>query len=101
MDKLVPRLVFTYEDPWPSGLMTGYEDAGGFVLEHVVAFRPRVLIPMLHAGLRVARECGYCHIRCRLPQRFPGTPRLRSLATRMGGAVYHEDADWVDVTWYP
>ena len=95
------RAVFTYEDPWPSGCLTGYDDAGGFVIEHVIAWRPGVLPKMLAAGLKEARARGYAHVRCRLPQAFPPTPKLRRLAKRVGFAVYHEDAEWVDLAWYP
>lgn len=99
---LVPnRSVFTYEDPWPSGCLTGYDDSGGFVIEHVIAWRPGVLLRMLALGLETARERGYAHVRCRLPQAFPLTPRLRLLAERFGFTVYHEDAEWVDLAWHP
>ena len=95
------RLVFTYGDPWPEGVLTGYEDAGGFVIEHVITFRRGVLVAMLVEGLRIAGERGYHHLRCRLPQDFPKTPRLRSLAIRMGFTIYHEDTQWLDLVWYP
>ena len=95
------RCVFTYSDPWPAGFVTGYEDAGGFVVEWLVALQRGILLPMLREGQRVARERGYTHVRFRLPHAFPGTLRLRLLALRLGCRKYHEDAEWVDYAWYP
>lgn len=93
--------MFTYGEPWPQGVLTGYEDSGGFVIEHVIAFQPKTLLPMLTEGLRLASERGYHHLRCRLPQAFPKTRRLRSLASRLGFTVYYEDDKWVDLAWHP
>ena len=95
------REVFHYADPWPAGLFTGYADAGGFVLESVVTFRRGVLLSMLIEGQRVMGERGYDHVRVRLPLSYPPSRKLRSLITRMGGRLYHEDAEWMDFVWYP
>lgn len=94
------RVVVTRCDPWPSGVLTGYEDAGGFVVEHVAAYRPGVLLPMLRDGLALGRERGYEHIRLRLPRGWPPTPRLESLAVRMGFRLYHEEEEWLDYVTY-
>ena len=95
------QVVLTYvASGWPGGCLTGYEDAGGFVLCHVVAFQPRVLLPMLREGIAVAASRGYDHIRLRLPQAFPETTRLRILALHMGFRRYHEDAEWLDYVRY-
>ena len=95
------RTVFVYEDPWPAGMLTGYEAEGGFVLEAGVSFgAKRRLLKMLTLGLRVAGERGYGHIRVRLPLSYPKTPKLRSLAARMGMTEYHMDEEYVDCVRY-
>ena len=55
---------------------------------------------MLTLGLRVAGERGYGHIRVRLPLSYPKTPKLRSLAARMGMTEYHKDEEYVDCVRY-
>jgi len=94
------RLVVTYMDPWPTGFLTGYEADGGVVLEHMVACKPGVLLPMLREGIEEGRRRGYDHIRLRLPQAYPDTTRLRLLALRMGFRRYHEDEEWLDYVKY-
>ena len=95
------RCVFVVEDPWPAGLITGYEDAGGFVVEAVVAFHTGALLPMLAESKQIARTRGYEHVRFRLPKSFPKTPKLARLARHVGCQVYHEDDDYMDFVWRP
>lgn len=95
------RLVWTYGSPWPLGVVTGYEDNGAFVVEHVIAFRPGRLIPMLRAAQGIARARGYDHVRFRVPRAFPLSRQLRIIAGRLGCRVYYEDAEWVDLAWWP
>ena len=94
------RDVYVYENPWPSGWIFGYEDAGGYVLE-LVAVTKHISVRMLFLGLRVARERGYGHVRARLPLSYPDTPRLRALAARMGFTEYAVNEEYVDCVWYP
>lgn len=94
------RIVVTREDPWPCGFITGYEADGGFVVEHIVSFRPDVLLPLLRDGIALATERGYGHLRLRLPREWILTPRLRLLALRMGFTRYHEDGAWIDYVKY-
>ena len=95
------RDVIYYRDPWPAGQITGYADAGGFVLESLVVFRPGVLRRMIAEGKREVSARGYDHVRIRLPKSYPPAGKLRALITRCGGRLYHEDADWMDFVWYP
>ena len=95
------RCVYTYEPgDWPQGILTGYEDdAGGFVLEHVVCFRPFALRPMLRAGLVEAKARGWQHITLRIPNAYPDG--LRTLAERMDFAPYARDEVHTYYVTYP
>jgi hypothetical protein len=89
------RIVFTYQpERWPEGVLTGYVDLqGGFVLEHVIAFKPRVLVPMLEEGIDEARRRGYRYLLFGMPHDFPLAKRLTKLATRFGFERYAEDEE--------
>lgn len=95
------RTVLTLCAPWPVALLTGYEDAGGIVVEHCLSFRPGFLLPLIRAGMAEVRRRGYQHVRARLPKAFPLTARLVTVATRAGFLVYREDDDSLDMVWRP
>ena len=88
------RVVWTYQaDNWPLGVITGYENEHGFFIEHVIVFPhvPRgTLLRMLRAGMAEAWDRGYCAIRFCLPEEFPLTFQLTSLARRLGFEPYIE-----------
>ena len=89
------RLVWTYlPDGVPLGLITGYENAGGFVLEQIVRFpdtSPTVLVPMLRAAVAEAWMRDYAHVVLMIPQ---GTTNgFHLLARRFGFTVYESDDD--------
>lgn len=88
------RLVLTWEDPWPLGVLTGYEHEGGFALEHVVAFPgapPSTLARMLRAGLTEAWRRGYQHVTLHIPHAYPLAAGLLTLAKRFGFDEYRRD----------
>lgn len=84
------RLVYTYQpDGWPHGVLTGYvNEAGGFVLEHVVAFRPRTVLPLVRAGLAYAWERGWAFVIFHVPGRHPQRSGLCAVGRRLGFVEY-------------
>lgn len=82
------RHVFTYEPQGrAAGLLTAYEHGGGWVLEHVVAWRPGALRPMLFAALDWAAAHGVAHVAFTVPHDRPDLVRL---AERFGAERYGE-----------
>lgn len=79
----------TYEPTrWPAGIITGYEDGtGGFIVEHVITFNSRMLIPMLHSGIQEAQARGYRYISFAIPENFPLYKKLAKVANYMGFKV--------------
>jgi hypothetical protein len=62
------RVVFEYGDPL-EGLITGYiDDRNRFVVERVIALKTGVLLPLLRAGMREAKEVGCRAVVVRLPE---------------------------------
>ena len=93
------RLVFTVLDPvtgWPRGVLTGYgADNRRFVLEHVLAYTPGAMLPLLREGLRYAREtAGFRCITFSIPDDFPPAARLALVATRLGFTLYDHRDGW-------
>ena len=92
------RIVFTYQPEdarWPEGVLTGYGDVqGGFVLEHVLAFRAGVVLAMLRAGLAEASARGYRYVTFGIPDDFPKARALGRAAERVGCAIYEQRDGW-------
>jgi hypothetical protein len=93
------RCVFTYQPAgWPDGCLTGYLNrAGGFVLEHVVAFPGApsdTLIKMVRAGLEEAWAREYPYVMFTLPSNHPRHAGLARLGARCGFVEYATTA-WV------
>jgi hypothetical protein len=92
------RLVYTYWPEgaaWYTGLLTGHgDDDGGFVLEHVVAFTPGTLLPLLRAGIAEAQALGYRRIRFGIPDAFPTARALGRAARAVGCAPYARAEGW-------
>ena len=87
------RMVWTYQpDGWPRGMLTGYlNQAGGFVLEHVVAFpggTAQTLVKMLRIGMEEAWTREYPYIVIFIPADHPDHPGLTALAKRCGFKEY-------------
>lgn len=84
------RMVFTYQPNggWPAGVCTGYVNhAGGFVLEHVIAFPgapPDTLRDLLVSSLREAWNREYPYVLIELPASHPRHAGLTALAKRFG-----------------
>lgn len=93
------RIVFTYcPEQWPEGCVTGYrDDRDGIALEHVVAFAPGIMMPMLRCAIQAAWDLGAQHITICLPHTFPLTPRLALVAQRCGFYCYARD--WERAFW--
>lgn len=95
------QVVFTYWPEgaeWYQGLLTGHgDDDGGFVLKHVVAFTPGVLLPLLRAGIAEARSLGYTRIRLGIPDAFPSAGPLSRAARAVGCSIYRQADGW---TWW-
>ena len=87
------RLVLTYsQDGLPVGLLTGYETKqGGIYVEHVIAWRPRVLRPLLRRGLALAWERGASHVVFHVPRAWERTKALARLGQDLGFQKYQED----------
>lgn len=83
------RVVYTLEDPWPVGVLTGYvNEAGGFVLEHVIAFEPRILLKLVRAGLAYAWAQGWRYVVFHVPSRHPQRDGLVAVGKRLGFDEY-------------
>jgi len=91
------RVVFTYEvDGHDLGILTGYEQDGGFFLEHVVAFPGATLstlVRMLKAGLARAWTHGYRYVSLFVESAHPHAGPLEQLARRLGFTCYTDDGD--------
>lgn len=90
------RTVFTYQPgAWPEGLLTGHDGGPGvFVVEHVVAFHRRALLPLVRAAIAEARARGYRTLVLHMPEAFPKTPSLCLLALRVGFLEYARAGGW-------
>jgi len=90
------RTVYTYQPgQWPEGLLTGHDGAPGvFVVEHVVAFHKRALLPLVRAAIAEARARGYQVLVLHMPEAFPKTPGLCALALRVGFLEYARAEGW-------
>lgn len=99
------RIVFTSLDPdtgWPQGVLTGYQAEGEvrFVLEHVIAYRPGAMLPMLRDALQHARDYGFRCISFSIPDAFPPVARLAKVAHRLGFTVFDQREGWTSwVRW--
>lgn len=82
------RVVYTLEDPWPVGVLTGYERDGGFYLEHVLSFKPGYLMKLLKRGLAYAWKQGYAYVVFHVPADFPLYPGLLAVGKRLGFREY-------------
>jgi len=84
------RIVLTYEvDGWPVGVLTGYDDEqGGLTLEHVIAWKPNALRPMLYEGLRHAWDVGAAYVTFCLADDQPHARELERLGKRFGALRY-------------
>jgi hypothetical protein len=82
--------VLTYEvDGWPCGVLTGYDDeCGGLTLEHVIAWKPYALRPMLYEGLAYAWERGASYVTFYIKQGHPHAEQLTRLGERFGALQY-------------
>ena len=84
------RHVFTYQPNggWPAALLTGYvNQAGGFVLEHMVAFPgapPGTLQGLLETCLREGWNREYVYVLIEIPASHPRHRGLTALARRFG-----------------
>jgi len=80
------RVVFTYEvEGRDLGILTGYEQDGGFFLEHVVAFpgAPLSTLPrMFRAGISEAWARGFKYIALYIEHEHPFAEKLEELAER-------------------
>lgn len=85
------RIVYTLVDPWPVGVLTGYEKDGGFCLEHVLSFKPRYLLKLLRGGIAYAWDKGYAHIVFHVPPDLPLYPGLTAIGQRLGFVEYAPD----------
>jgi hypothetical protein len=92
------QVVYTYWPEgaaWYEGLLTGHGDEeGGFVLKHVVAFKPGTLLPLLRAGIAEAKALGYRRIRLGIPDDFPPAQALGRAAERVGCVPYAHEDGW-------
>jgi hypothetical protein len=95
------QIVYTF---WPEGadwyvgVLTGHGDAeGDFVLKHVIALRPGVLLPLLRAGIAEAAALGFRQIKFGLPDAFPSARALGRAARAVGCEVYAQHDGW---TWW-
>jgi hypothetical protein len=80
-------------DGVPAGVLTGYETArGGIYVEHVIAWRPRVLRPLLRRGLAMAWERGASHVVFHLPREWDRAKPLMRLGAELGFQKYQEDS---------
>jgi len=87
------RVVFTWQpEGWPLGCLTGYvNQAGGFILEHVIAFAgaPRsTLNQMVQAGLEEAWDREYVYVAFHVPANHPQHAGLTALGKRCGFTEY-------------
>lgn len=87
------RMVVTYQpEGWPVGMLSGYLNrAGGFILEHVVAFpeSPKdTLMHMLREAIQEAWEREYPYIAIYIPSTHPQHAGLTALAQRCGFTEY-------------
>jgi hypothetical protein len=89
------RYVVTYTpDQWPVGFLTGYDDeAGGWALEHVVAFdqSPKTLLALVRLGLQEAWARGFQYVTFHVPKTFPHARQLTLLGLRLGFEEYGHD----------
>lgn len=81
------RIVFTLQDPWPVGVLTGYVDEG-FILEHVVSFDRRYLMKLVRGGLAYAWDRQWPFVVFHVPGRHPLRAGLVALARRLGFEEY-------------
>lgn len=95
------QVVFTFwpdSAEWYQGVLTGHgNDDGDFVLRHVIAFKPGVLLPLLRAGIEEARVLGYRQITFGIPDTFPKARGLSLAALKVGCTVYEHRDGW---TWW-
>lgn len=83
------RIVYTLQDPWPIGVLTGYvNEAGGFVLEHVVAFQRGTFLRLIREGLAYAWSQGWAYVTFHVPSRFPKRRGLIAAGRRLGFVEY-------------
>ena len=93
------RIVYTYGPAArPEGVLTGYvNEAGGFVVEHVIVFPcapPWTLLKLLRAGLAEAWRRDYPYVLCHIPADFPLRRGLVAAGRRLGFTEY-ATAYWV------
>lgn len=98
------RVVLVYTPPgtrWRAGVLIGYAQADGVVLEHVIAYRRGVLLGLLRAGIEMARHHGYRHIIFCIPSEFPGSRPLGWAAKKVGAIPYtiREEAEGLTTWW--
>jgi hypothetical protein len=92
------RYVVTYTpDQWPVGFLTGYDDeAGGWALEHVVAFdqSPKTLLALVRHGLEEAWARGFEYVTFHIPTAFPQARQLTLLGLRLGFEEYRHEGGY-------
>jgi hypothetical protein len=95
LDVRLNRYVATYTPgDWPAGVLTGYDDeAGGWHLEHVIAFDRNggTLRALMRHGLAEAWARDFQYVTFHIPHAFPLHGALAAIGGGLGFKEYSRD----------